>query len=252
MTNRNTDNRDPVNRDPDNRNVSDNSKETALAASSLTGGAVASLAALGTTLNTVDTAAIARRAGLPILTFKSRDGGGIWTIGQKHIVVEAGSDWAVNPHTFQRGYVCFDANKKVVGERLLPVSLPKPNVAELPDLGFPWQEQWAVNMKCLSGADAGKEVVYKAATFGGRQAIVELIDAIRDRFNGGKHGGKVVPIVHLEKYDYPHPQYGKTVNPLLTIVDWVSLEDPEPAPAPASPPTSPSSSAEQPRRRRVG
>ena len=52
----------------------------------------------------------------------------------------------------------------------------------------------------------------------------------------------------LEKYDYPHPQYGKTVNPLLTIVDWMPLDGPAPAPPPPPPPPA----AEQPRRRRVG
>jgi hypothetical protein len=250
MTNRDTDNRDPVNRDPDNRD--DFSEETALASSSLTGGAVASLTALEKVFNNVDTAAITRRAGLPTLTFRSRDSGGIWTFGQKRTAVEAGSDWAVNPGTFQRGYVCFDTSKKVAGERVLPISLPMPDFAELPDKGFPWQEQWTVNMKCISGADAGKEVTYKAATVGGVQAVGGLIDAIRDRFNGGQHGGKVVPIVHLEKYDYPHPQYGKTVNPLPTIVGWVSLEGPETSPTSPPPPPPPASpAAEQPRRRRV-
>jgi hypothetical protein len=249
MTSRDTDNRDPVNRDPDND--FDNRKETALAASSLTGGAVASLAALGTTLNNVDTTSIIGGSERPLLIFKSRDSGGIWTTGQKRTHVEEGSSWAVNPSTFQRGYVCFDADKKV-GERLLPISLPMPDLAELPDRGFTWQEQWAVNMKCVDGADAGKEVIFKASTVGGRQAIAGLIAAIRERINGGRHEGKPVPIVHLEKYDYPHPQYGKTVNPLLTIVDWAPFEGPETSPQsqPSSPPpTSPA--AEQPRRRRV-
>jgi hypothetical protein len=247
MTNRDTDNRGPVNRGPDNRDDSGNRKETALATSSLTGGAVTSLAALGATLNSVDTASVIGGSERPLLIFKSRDSGGIWTVGQKRTTVEEGSRWAANPRTFQRGYVCFDADKKV-GEKLLPVSLPMPDLAELPDKGFPWQEQWAVNMKCIDGADAGKEVIFKASTVGGRQAVAGLIAAVGDRINGGQHDGKPVPIVLLEKYDYPHPQYGKTVNPLLTIIDWAPFEGPEtssPPPAPAS------SAAEQPRRRRV-
>ena len=36
--------------------------------------------------------------------------------------------------------------------------------------------------------------------------------------------------MHLEKYNYPHPQYGKTWIPLLTIVDWMPLDGPAPAP----------------------
>ena len=161
MTNRDTDNRDPVNRDPDNRDDNDNRKETALAASSLTGGALASLAALGTTLNSVDTASVIGRS--------ERAAAHVQEQGQRrHLDVRAEAHHrrrrqplGRQPATFQRGYVCFDGNKKV-GEKLLPVSQPMPDLAELPDKGFPWQEQWAVNMKCLDGADAGNEVIFKA------------------------------------------------------------------------------------------
>ena len=136
-------------------------------------------------------------------------------------------------------------DNKVVGEHLLPVSQPMPEVTELPDTGFEWQEQWAVNVKCIDGADAGTEAVYKTTTVGGIQAIVGLIDAVRDRLNGGQHGGKVSPVVHLEKDSYPHSEHGKIWTPLLTIVDWMPLSGPAPEPAPPPP-------AEQPRRRRVG
>ena len=77
----------------------------------------------------------------------------------------------------------------------MSVSQPMPDVTELPDTGFEWQEQWAVNMKCINGADAGTEVVYKPTTVGGVQAVAELIETVRDRLNGGQHDGKVAPIV---------------------------------------------------------
>ena len=105
-------------------------------------------------------------------------------------------------------------------------------------------------MKCTNGVDAGIEVVYKANTVGGTQAVVGLIDAVRDRFAGGMHDGKVAPIVQLAKDSYQHSQYGRVYTPVLTIVDWMPLSGPAPTPAPASPPPSPP--VEQPRRRRVG
>ena len=142
--------------------------------------------------------------------------------------------------------MCFSNDNKAL-ERLVPVNQPKPEFAELPDKGFPWQEQMTVNMKCVSGADAGLEVVFKTATDGGIKAVVGLIDTVRDRFNGGEHGGKVVPIVRLEKDSYPHPQYGRTWVPVLPIEDWMPLDGPAPASKPVSPPP-----AEQPRRRRIG
>ena len=96
-----------------------------------------------------------------MLAFKSRDSGGIWTFGQKRTIVEDGSSWAVNPRTFQRGFVCFDDDNKVRRAALAgqPADARRHGT---PRQGFQWQEQWAVNMKCINGADAGKEVVFKA------------------------------------------------------------------------------------------
>ena len=211
-----------------------------------TGGALTSLQALATALSNVDTSSIAGRSGLPMLQFK-RDGNGTWSYGQRRTVAENGSRWAINPLTFKWGFICFSDSNKVLGERLVPVSQSKPEITELPDKGFPWTEQLAVNMKCLDGADAGIEVIYKPTTVGGIQAIAGLIEEVRDRLNGSEHGGKVAPIVHLEKDSYPHQQFGRVWTPLLLIVDWMPLAGPAPAPTPASPPP-----AEQPRRRRVG
>jgi hypothetical protein len=137
--------------------------------------------------------------------------------------------------------ICFNDANKVIDERLVPITQPMPDVMELPDHGFKWQEQWSVALKCTNGADAGIEVVYKPTTVGGIQAIAGIIEAVRDRLNGGLHDGKVSPIVRLDKDSYQHSQYGRVYTPLLPIVDWMSLDGPAPA-APA---------AEQPRRRRV-
>jgi hypothetical protein len=230
--------------DPATRNDPDNDNERAIAPAPA-GGALTSLTALEAALNAVDTATVAGRSGLPMLAFK-RDGGGSWVFGQKRTGVEDGSGWAVNPFTFKRGYICFSNDNKVVGEHLLPVSQPMPEVTELPDKGFEWQQQWAVNLKCIDGTDAGTEVVYKPTTVGGIQAVTGLIEAVRDRLNSNQHGGKVSPIAHLDKDSYQNSQYGKIWIPVLTIIDWMPLTGPAPAPAPASPPP-----AEQPRRRRV-
>jgi len=216
-----------------------------LAPAPAAGGALTSLAALQTALANVNTAAIIGRTGLPMMLFK-REGSGTWGFGQKRTIPEADSRWAVNPLTFKYGYICFGDNNKVADERLVPVTQPKPVITELPDTGFDWQEEWAVNMKCLSGADAGAEVIFKANTDGGIKAIVIMLDLVRDRLNGGQYDGKIVPIVLLEKDSYLHKQYGKIWTPVLNTVDWMSLDGPAPTPEPA-----PQSPIEQPRRRRV-
>ena len=211
------------------------------------GGALASLSALQTALAKVNTAAIIGRTGLPMLLFK-REGSGTWMFGQKKTIPEPGSKWAINPLTFRWGCISFNDANKVVGEHLVSVSQPKPLITDMQDVGFPWQEQWAVNMKCLSGADAGVEVVFKATTDGGIKAVVIMVDQVRDRLNSGQHDGKIAPIVLLEKDSYPHTQYGRIWCPVFNIVDWMPLSGPAPAPTPASPPPPPT---EQPRRRRV-
>jgi hypothetical protein len=182
-----------------------------------------------------------------MLLFKSREDSGTWGFGQRRTIPEEGSKWAVNPLTIQWGCISFGDNNKMVGEHLVPISQPKPLIANMPDTGFPWQEEWAVNMKCISGADTGVEVIFKATTDGAIKAVVLLVGELRNRLNGGQHDGKIVPIVLLEKDSYQHVKHGKVPFPVLTIVDWMSLDGPVPAPAPVEP-TPP---VDQPRRRRV-
>jgi hypothetical protein len=229
----------------DHDHANDNKRAVAPAPA---GGALASLAALSAALNNVDTASVSGRSGKPMLQFKSREDNGVWMFGQKRTVVENNSLWALNPLTFRRGFICFSNDNKVIGERLAPISQPMPDITELPDKGgSEWQEQWAVDVKCITGVDAGTEAIFKPTTVGGIQVIAGTIETVRDRLNGGQHDGKVAPIVRLEKASYQHGQYGRVWTPVLTIVDWMSLDGPAPAPAPASPPPP----AEQPRRRRV-
>jgi hypothetical protein len=213
-------------------------------------GAITSLAALGAMLNSVDTGPVIGRSRMPLMQFKSRENNGTWMFGARQTIPEEGSRWAINPTTFEWGYVCFRPDKKgVLGERLVSIGKPMPDVTKLPDKGAPWQEEWAVNLKCLTGPDAGTEVVFKISTVGGNQVVAGMIETVRDRINGGEHGGKVVPIVRLEKDSYPHPDHGRIWYPVWPIVDWMPLDGP--APAPTKPTPTPTSSAEQPRRRRV-
>ena len=233
-------------------NAPDNGRAVARAP---TGGALTSLQALAAALANVDTSSITRRSLLPMLSFKREDGG-VWLFGRQHTVVEDGSHWVVNPWTFMHGFVRFDNNKKAPDECLTSASAnqPLPAIEELPNKpGLEWQEQRTVQMKCISGTDAGREMVFKTSTVGGIDTWKDLLAAVRDWISSGQHGGNVLPIVLLEKDSYQHGVHGRVWFPVLRIIDWMPLEGPVPAAAPAAAPTpaSPPPVA-QPRRRRVG
>ena len=238
-----------MNNDHDHDHANDNGEHEKpggkQVASAPAGGALASIASLAAALANVPIGI--GRTGLPMMLFKSREDGGTWGFGQRRTIPEEGSRWAVNPLTIQWGCISFGDGNKVVGERLVPITQPKPLIADMPDTTFPWQEEWSVNMKCLDGADAGVEVIFKATTDGAIKAIVLLVDELRNRLNGNQHDGKIVPITLLEKDGYQHPKHGPTAIPVLTIVDWMPLDGPAPTPAPVEP-TPP---VDQPRRRRV-
>jgi hypothetical protein len=212
--------------------------------------ALTSIATLGAALAKVDTSAFMGRTGLPNMIFKAREGqDGTWGYGQKRIEPEKDSVWAVNPNTFKWGSISFGENNKPT-ERMVPVTQAKPLLTDLPNTGFDWNDQWSVQIKCVSnGADKGVEAVLKATTDGGLSAVVGLFDMVRDRAISGQHEGKIVARVRLEKGDYQHGKYGRQCIPVLTLVDWTSFDEPEPAPAPAPKPTPPP--VEQQRRRRV-
>jgi hypothetical protein len=229
---------------PEKQAIALTPKEAALASTALT--------ALSTALSNVVRSAAVGRSSLPILSFKSREEGK-WTIGQRGIIVEEGTRVAVNFNSLRHGYICFSDNNENLGERLVPASQPKPLVTELPDHGFPWQEQLAVNVKLIDGADAGSEAAYKPTTVGGKDALLGVIDATFNRIHSDQFDGKNVPIVRLGRDSYQHQRHGRIWVPLLTITDWMFPEGPAPAsvspPPPQPAPTTPTD--EQPRRRRV-
>jgi hypothetical protein len=232
-----------LNPNPDPANDNSGAVAPALKASAL---ASTALTALAATFKNVDTTSIGGRPTRPILQFKSREGG-IFVFGTRRTIPEPDSLWAVNPASFLWGWVCWGDGNKTLGGKLVSIGEPLPDVTQLPDKGFPWQEEMAVDLKCVSGTDAGTEVVFKTNTEGGKGEVIRLIEAVRDRLNGGQHDDKVSPIVRLENSSYPHPQYGKTWIPVLPVADWMSLDGPPPVSEPVSPPPT-----EQPRRRRVG
>jgi hypothetical protein len=260
-----SDNKGPAN---DNSKTNDNNlggtaepeANTSVAAAAKSSTAMTSLQALGDIVNNIDTSG-SGGASKPLLSFKSREHS--WQIGRQRNVVEDGSNWLVNVLSAEHGYVYFDNDNKPTS-KMVPAHKPMPDRTELPDVGFDWNDQRSFELKCLDGQDQGAEVEFRTTSYGGIAAFNELFDAVKARFNGGQHEGKLFPKVQLEQTSYPHPSYGKIANPVFVITGWSTIDGPSPdggqpmpQPAPASPPPPKSPPAvtattpEQPRRRRV-
>jgi hypothetical protein len=211
--------------------------------------AVAALTGLGKALTNVARVSRTGRRSNPLMQFV-KDGGGTWVIGQRRIEVEAGSQWALNPLSFEWGFIAFPGVGKAPEQIMALVTESMPDPAQLIAKGLKPNEQRTVDLKCLSGTDLDTQVTFCTTTTGGIDEMNRITGIIGDRISSGRYGDKICPIVVLERGGYKHQQQevGWVATPLLKIVGWQSINgpevEPEPSPAPAA--------AEQPRRRRVG
>ncbi len=166
-----------------------------------------------------------------LLRFMSREGG-IWVFGAEAVENEEGSRWAVNPLSFEHGYVCWKA-KKIAGEAMVAVGVAKPPRESLADHGTytdpkgkevqtKWDEQMSIRLKCVLGEDEGTEVDFRSSTVGGISCIKSLAKAVGARISTGKMD--VVAVVDLTNSFYTHAEYGKTYVPEMAIESWLDMD----------------------------
>src|SRR5258708_35882124 len=113
--------------------------------------------------------------GLPILKL-GKDG--IWRYGQTDTEVQDGSEWAINPTTFRKGFIAWakSGGTKPLGKVLKPVLLGNlPVRDDLPDVGADWTENVSFELTCLNGDDDGKTAEYASNAMGGVEAFHTLI-----------------------------------------------------------------------------
>jgi hypothetical protein len=158
---------------------------------------------------------------------------GAWVYGAENVEVEDGSEWAVNPLSLQHGYVAWSDYKKkkneILAEVMVPAGQPLPHINELREVKddegnvCEYKHQIGFQLQCLTGADAGEQVLYKPTSIGGLNACKDLLNAIIEQLD--KDIENPVAVLTLEVDSYIHKVYGKTMVPVLTIVDWVPLDD---------------------------
>jgi len=151
---------------------------------------------------------------------------GEWVFGVNSADVQQGSSWAVNPLSIRHGWVCWNNSPEAtkaeqLGEVMAPVHEPKPEKPE-PVRGNQYVEQRAFELKCMDGDDAGLEVQSKLNSLGGMKATDTLLAALQEQL--GKDSLHPCPVVTLESDWYTHAKYGRIYFPILTIVDWASMD----------------------------
>jgi hypothetical protein len=148
---------------------------------------------------------------------------GVFVYGAENIEVEEGSNWAINPYSLMHGFACWGTGE-LLDERMVPFTQTPPNKAELPDLGYSWDQQVSMHVMCLDGEDEGKTVLYKGTSTGLRNATKELINEIIAQLQITKVD--IVPVVQFESDWYKHKEYGQIFFPILSISEWIPMEGP--------------------------
>lgn len=189
---------------------------------------VGALAALRNNLQGVR-ARMPTRVSSPYLRIL-KDGG--WVFGQEDHPLKTGTEAVINTLSIQHGYSCWSNNDKDpkaknenLGEILVPVAQNRPERHELENLGFPWNDLYAFDVKVLDGTYKGQEVMHKATSKGGVGAVQGIIDAILARLDEGSD--YICPVVTLGSDSYRHKSYGKTYFPVFEIVSWMNIEGQE-------------------------
>ena len=188
---------------------------------------------------------------MPMLQFKSATSGGIWVFGQRRTIVEDDSRGRSTRRRSSGARSASATATRCSANSSCPISQPMPDVTELPDKGFPWQQQMGGQPEVhLDGTDAGTEVDVQdqRPSAASRPSPADRGGARPAQRRPARRQGRRRSC--SRKGLLPASAVREDLDAVLTIVDWMSLDGP--APAPASPPPSPPPPTEQPRRRRVG
>jgi len=149
-----------------------------------------------------------------------RDGG--WVFGAENIEPEEDALWAINPYSFQHGFIAW-ADSKVFGEIMVPIMQPMPPRGELVEAPEGWADQISFQAQCVSGEDEGQVVEFKTTSVGGKRAATGMASSIASQAQ--ENPEYVVPVIALNTDSYQHKKYGKIYTPIFDISRWAAIGD---------------------------
>lgn len=166
---------------------------------------------------------------------------GYWRFGQESGELTEKDLLAVNPMSFQHGYVAFGKEGMAVdldgnpAQVMVSADFTMPNRDDLPELelvrfkrGEPEREpDWklcrSVDLVVVEGPNKGQELRYAPTSRGGTRMVLKLQAEVGRRFEA--EDLQCVPLVELFAEPYKHRTYGKIFNPIAEIIEWTDLED---------------------------
>ena len=159
---------------------------------------------------------------------------GEWKMGQDKTHLVDGTAIALVISYLQKG-VCAWGDGELLGEIMVPHNQPKPNKAELPDVGAPWKDQMSLQGMVMSGDAKGQEFIYKMSSAGGLKSIKAVIDMVLTQLRVDQVN--IVPVCIISSKSYESRKYGTIHEPILTLDRWIDMdgvasEDVEPAEEP--------------------
>jgi hypothetical protein len=152
---------------------------------------------------------------------------GDWVYGAEEDEVPAGTQFLVNPQSFQRGVIAWQDTSNgqpaaKLDERMYSVfddNPPEPG--DCPKGSRGWETQFGFAMLAVNGGKmTGTELQYRASSDGGKRAISALIAEVAE---GAPSNPGKVPLIVLDNRSYKHASYGKIYAPVFKIVKWAPL-----------------------------
>ena len=98
-----------------------------------------------------------------------------WVFGRDLTPVMDDDLWAVNPQSFEKGYIAWGDSRNVLAESMVPASMPLPGLETLPQIPsqFKYYQQLKIDLASVDQPD-DVTVTFKTTAFGGKTAIGEV------------------------------------------------------------------------------
>ena len=138
--------------------------------------------------------------------------------GAENVVLTNGTNWVVNPYSFEKGWVCWDDNRTKKGEIMVPLGTKVPD-PEQTGIGWNWQEQVAFQLADLD--DPNMVVKLCNSSKGAQKAFSGLLAALMSR----PSADHAAPVVRPFASSYELKKYNRIVwEPKFPVHDWMNHE----------------------------